>query len=154
MLNSPDFRELLSLFTEGKVRYLVVGGYAVMRYAEPRFTKDLDLWISPDADNASAVYAALKKFGAPLAGLTPKDFTEEGCFYQMGKPPFRLDILMSIPGADFESAWARRVEAMLDNLPVYFISREDLIRAKEASGRPQDRIDAENLRKADSPDLI
>jgi hypothetical protein len=148
MLTSPDFKELLKIFRSGNVRYLVVGGYAVMRYTEPRYTKDLDLWIATDAENAERVYAALKAFGAPLAGLTPKDFSVEGYFYQMGRPPFRLDIMMSIPGVTFESAWERREEVLIDGVPIPFISRADLIRAKKASGRPQDRIDIDRLEKA------
>lgn len=149
MLNSPDFKELLSLLEKHKVRYLVVGGYAVMKYTEPRYTKDLDLWISPDAANAEAVFTALGEFGAPLTGLTPADFTSEGYFYQMGRAPFRLDILMSLSGLEFEAAWSRRVEVRLGTTVVPFISRSDLIKSKEASARPQDLIDAENLRKAE-----
>jgi hypothetical protein len=131
------------------VRYLVVGGYAVMKYTEPRFTKDLDLWISTDEENSKAVFSALKEFGAPLKGLTPHDFTERGYFYQMGNSPFRLDIMMSIPGVEFETAWEHREEVLLEGLTLPFISRADLITAKDASGRAQDLLDAENLRKAD-----
>ena len=148
MLTSPDFKELLSLFRKHNVRYLVVGAYAVMRYTEPRFTKDLDLWIAIDKENAEAVYSALKEFGAPLLNLAPKDFTQEGYFYQMGSAPMRLDIMMSIPGVEFEFAWKRRVEVDLEGIPIPFISREDLMQSKKASGRPQDLIDIENLRKA------
>jgi len=132
-----------------KVRYLVVGGYAVMRYTEPHFTKDLDLWVSTDADNSNAVYEALREFGAPLKGLAPADFTQEGYFYQMGNPPFRLDVMMSIPGVTFEKAWANREMVQLEGLVVPFISKADLIKAKEVSGRPQDLIDAKELRKTD-----
>lgn len=149
MLTSPDFKELLSLLEKHKVRYLVVGGYAVMRYTEPRFTKDLDLWISTDKGNAAAVFAALKEFGAPLQDLTPDDFTEKDYFYQMGKPPFRLDIMMSIPGLEFETAWKHREEVMIEELAIPFISKADLIKTKEASGRAQDLMDAENLKKAE-----
>jgi hypothetical protein len=138
----------LSLFNANKVRYLVVGGYAVVQYAEPRFTQDLDLWISADPANAQAVYQSLREFGAPLVGLTPDDFAEEGYFYQMGVPPVRVDVLMGIPGVEFETAWARRMTADFDDLPVLFISREDLIAAKLASGRPQDLLDAKALTKA------
>ncbi len=148
MLTSPDFKELLSLLAKYKVRYLVVGGYAVMKYTEPRFTKDLDLWISTDEENSKAVYAALKEFGAPLKDLDPADFSEEGYFYQMGNPPFRLDVMMSISGVAFESAWANREEVQLEGLDIPFISKADLIRAKEASHRPQDSIDAKKLRNA------
>lgn len=98
MLTSPDFRELLSLFKKHSVRYLIVGGYAVMRYTEPRFTKDLDVLIAVDEGNPEAVYTALAEFGAPLNNLSPQDFAQEGYFYQMGSPPLRVDVLMSIPG--------------------------------------------------------
>jgi hypothetical protein len=157
MLTSPDFKELLSILEKHKVRYLVVGGYAVMKYTEPRFTKELDLWIATDEENARAVFAALKEFGAPLKGLTPHDFTEKGYFYQVGNPPLRLDIMMSIPGVEFESCWENREEVLLEKLAIPFISRSDLIKAKEASGRAQDLIDAENLRKAEQsnpPDRV
>jgi len=150
MLTSPDFRELLSLLEKYKVRYLVVGGYAVMKYTEPRFTKDLDLWISTDQENAKAVYAVLKQFGAPLNGLAPADFSQEGYFYQMGNPPFRLDVMMSISGVAFETAWANREKVQVEGLAIPFISKADLIKAKEASGRPQDLIDAKKLRKTES----
>jgi hypothetical protein len=82
-LNS-DFDDLLRLFNTYKVRYLVIGGYAVIRYTEPRYTKYLDLWIATDVENARAVFEALREFGAPLAGLAEADFSEEGFFYQMG----------------------------------------------------------------------
>jgi len=148
MLTSPDFKELLSLLEKHNVRFLVVGGYAVMRYTEPRFTKDLDLWISTDEENAKAIYAALKEFGAPLKGLAPANFTQEGYFYQMGNPPLRLDVMMSIPGVTFETAWINREKVQVEGLVVPFIAKADLIKAKETSGREQDLIDAKELRKA------
>jgi hypothetical protein len=148
MLTSPDFKELLSILAKYKVRYLVVGGYAVMKYTEPRFTKDLDLWIATDPQNAEAVFAALKEFGAPLKNLAPADFTREGYFYQMGNPPFRLDIMMSVPGVTFEAAWANRDKAQAEGLVIPFISKADLVKAKEASARDQDRIDVKKLREA------
>jgi hypothetical protein len=80
MLTHPDFKELLNVFNAHNVRDLVVGGYAVMEYSEPRFTKGLDLWISVDPENARSVYAALRAFGAPLAGLTEESFCQEGLF--------------------------------------------------------------------------
>ena len=149
MFANSDFSDLLRLFNAGRVRYLVIGGFAVIQYAEPRFTADLDLWVGTDPRNAGAVYEALREFGAPLSGLTAGDFAEEGYFYQMGVPPVRVDVLMGIPGIGFEEAWARRVEIDFDGLPVPFISREDLITAKRASGRPQDLIDVQSLLRTD-----
>ena len=140
-----DFSELLRIFNARNVKYLAVDGYALIQYTEPRYTKDLDLWISTEIQNAQAVFDALREFGAPLSGLTEKDFAEEGYFYQMGVPPVRIDLLICIPGPEFEEAWERRAETDVDGLLVPFISREDLIAAKVASGRPQDLIDAQSL---------
>ena len=149
MFVNSDFSDLLRLFDAERVRYLVIGGYAVIQYAEPRFTADLDLWTSTDLSNAGAVFRALREFGAPLAGLTADDFATEGYFYQMGVPPVRVDVLMGIPGVEFESAWSRRMEVDFDGLPVPFISRRDLIAAKRASGRPQDMADVRSLLLSD-----
>lgn len=120
----------------------MIGGYAVIKYTEPRYTKDLDLWVRADHENASAVFQALRAFGAPLVGMTEEDFAHEGYFYQMGVPPVRVDILMSITGLSFDQSWKQRIEANFDDLIVPFISREDLIISKLAAGRPQDLIDA------------
>src|SRR5262249_49953188 len=136
---------LLKIFNERKIRYLIVGGYAVMKYTEPRFTKDLDVWIEASPENAQRVFNALVEFGAPLHGLTEKDFEQEGSFYQMGRPPARIDILMSIDGVSFADAWQNRFGADLDGVPAMFISRQDLLVNKKATGRLQDQIDAENL---------
>ena len=145
MFVNSDFTDLLKIFNDNNVRYLVIGGYAVVQYSEPRYTKDLDLWISTDPTNAASIYKALQEFGAPLANLTVDDFAEEGYFYQMGVPPVRVDVLMGIPGGNFEEAWQKRVEVDFDGLKVLFISKDDLITVKRASGRPQDLIDAKNL---------
>jgi hypothetical protein len=148
MFVNSDFSDLLRLFNDNNVKYMVIGGYAVTQYAEPRFTKDLDLWISTDVQNASEVYQSLRAFGAPLENLSESDFAEEGYFYQMGVPPMRIDLLMGIPGVDFDEAWQRHVDVDFDGLRVCFISRQDLITAKLASGRPQDLLDAEALAQA------
>jgi hypothetical protein len=154
MLTSPDFKELLKLFEKHKIRYLIVGGYAVMKYSEPRFTKDLDVFIATDQENAKNVYLALKEFGAPLENLSSDDFAHEGYFYQMGRPPLRVDIMMSIPGIEFDVAWKNRELVEFDDFKLFFISRPDLIRAKEASGRPQDKIDVEKLKEAEQLDSL
>jgi hypothetical protein len=147
----PDFKELLSVFNTRNVRYLLVGGYAVSLHAQPRATKDLDLWVSPDPANAQAVFSALSEFGAPLNGLAVADFTDPNTFFHMGTAPLAVDILLSIQGVDFNAAWDRRVEIEIDaekGLCVPVISSEDLITAKLASSRTQDLADAEALREA------
>ena len=145
MFVNADFSELLNLFNRNNVKYLIIGGYAVVQYTEPRYTKDLDIWVSADTVNAAAVYKSLREFGAPLSGLTESDFAEEGYFYQMGVPPIRVDIFMGLPGIAFLRAWQNRVNIDFDDLTVSFISKEDLIIAKRATGRPQDLIDADLL---------
>jgi predicted nucleotidyltransferase len=149
MFVNSDFSDLLRIFNAKNVRYLVIGGYAIVQYGEPRLTKDLDLWISTDSANAEAVYESLREFGAPLTNLTVKDFSEDGYFFQMGVPPIRVDVLMGIPGVQFDDCWKRRVVVEFDGLKVSFISKQDLILAKRASGRPQDLIDADFLTETD-----
>jgi predicted nucleotidyltransferase len=145
MFVNSDFSDLLQIFNAREVKYLVIGGYAVVQYAEPRFTKDLDILISTEPVNAQAVYAALREFGAPLTGLTPKDFSEEGFFFQIGVSPVRVDVLMGIPGIHFDECWNRRMEVDFDGLKVIFISKQDLIASKRAAGRPQDLLDVDLL---------
>jgi hypothetical protein len=146
-----DYKDLLSAFHAHGVRYLIVGGYAVIFHAQPRFTRDIDLFIKADAANAQAVYAALAEFGAALEGILPEDFADRGSFFRFGRDPRGFDILPNLPGVDFEAAWGRRVEGVLDaatGLKGFFISREDLIAAKLAAGRPQDLADVSALQKA------
>jgi hypothetical protein len=144
LLNS-DLLEFLSVFRESEVRFLVVGGYAVMKYTEPRATKDIDLWIDTTLDNAQRVYQALARFGAPLAGYTPDDFTDPESFFQIGVT-FRVDLITSMPaGLSFDDAWDRRVIGTLHGQEVPFISIQDLIISKRGTGRPQDQLDLKNL---------
>ncbi len=138
---SSEFEELLKLFNDSDVKYLIVGGHAVMLYTEPRYTKDLDLWIEASEENATKVFRSLAAFGAPLTGLSPADFSREGFFYQIGVPPARIDILMSIDGVRFQEAWPKRRQAELGAQQVWFISREDLVRNKRACGRHIDLHD-------------
>ena len=137
-----DFKELLSILNDEEVRYLVVGGYAVSLHAQPRATKD--------RLNAAALFRALARFGAPLEGLTPNDFTEHGSFFRMGMPPVMVDILPEIAGIDFDQVWQRRVTETIDaetGLKAAFISADDLIAAKLASGRAQDLADVAALHR-------
>ena len=120
-------------------------------HAQPRATKDLDLLVSADEENGEAIFAALAEFGAPVSGLSARDFTEPGAFFRMGTPPAMVDILPTISGVEFEKAWSRRVMAQIDeSLTAPFISREDLRAAKVASGRPQDLADVAALDEAES----
>lgn len=142
---SSDFEELLRIFNAAGVKYLIVGGHAVMLYTEPRYTKDLDIWVEASERNAATLFHALAGFGAPLSGLSAADFAREGFFYQIGVPPVRVDILMSIDGVAFAEAWPHRNRAKLGGEEAWFIGRAELIRNKRASGRHIDLHDADLL---------
>jgi len=143
---NQDFKDLLRVFKKEKVRYLIVGGYAVIKHAEPRYTKDLDVWVAADRENAERVYRALTEFGAPIADMKPEDFEHEGYFFTMGIAPSRIDIFLGLEQLDFEESWEKRVVATLDNTEIYFIAKDDLIKNKEAIGRLQDLADVEKLK--------
>ncbi len=147
---NQDFKELLQAFNAETVRYLIIGGYAVIKHTEPRYTKDIDLWVSPDRENSEKVYKALVQFGAPISELQPKDFTKEGFFFTMGIAPSRIDILFHLEELNFEECWDRRVDGSLGETGVVFISRDDLIKNKESVGRLQDLADVEKLRETDN----
>jgi hypothetical protein len=128
-----------------------VGGFAVIFHAQPRFTKDLGLYIKADAENAKATYAALAAFGAALKDIRPEDFADRGSFFRFGRDPRGFDILPEILGVDFDAAWDRRVESVVDvntGLKANFISAADLIASRLASGRPQDLADADAVKRA------
>src|SRR5205085_8704253 len=93
---NSDFKDLLRDFNAAGIRYLIVGGYAVMVHTEPRYTKDLDIWIDRDEQNARAVLAALADFGAPIGEVTPADLIEPDVFFQIGIEPVRIDIMTTV----------------------------------------------------------
>jgi hypothetical protein len=146
-----NFKDLLSAFHAHGVKYLVVGGYAVIFHAQPRSTKDIDLLIQTDSENARAIYAALADFGLPLGDIVAEDFAEKGSFFRFGYEPQTVDILPEVPGVSFEEAWQRRVPGLVDpatGLTAFFMSAEDLIASKLASGRPQDLADVDAIRRS------
>lgn len=147
---NSDFRDLLCLFAEHGVRYLVVGGYAVIHYTEPRFTKDIDLWIEPSEENAGRVEMALAAFGTPLIEITRTDLAEEKTQFRIGLPPTCVDILTSVPGLIFRESWSRRETVdHEDGFSLFYVGKADLITAKEVAGRDQDVADLRKLRDTD-----
>jgi len=146
---NDDFRDLLILFADAGVEFVIVGAYAVAFHGAPRASGDIDVFIRPSPENAERVFGALARFGAPVqsAGATPTDFAQPGLVYQIGLPPRRIDILTQISGVTFEEAWASRVVAEVDGRAVGFIGREALLKNKEATGRIRDLADAARLRK-------
>lgn len=143
---NSDFKDLLRIFEETGVRYLIIGGYAIAEYVEPRYTKDLDIWVDNSHENAHLLINALREFGAPLLDTTEEDFVEPTTVYQMGLPPARIDVLAGLEEMNFSQCWERRSIVKMGDLSLNYISAEDLLVSKEIAARPQDLIDAENLR--------
>ena len=147
MIEFPqDFKEFLKLLNLKKIEYLVIGGYAVGYHGYPRATGDLDIWIAIDRDNASKIADALKEFGFNLSEDDKIILQTEKKIMRMGVPPMRLEILTSIDGVSFAKCFKNRVIADIDNVQVNFISKNDLLRNKLASARPQDIVDANKLK--------
>ena len=146
---SQDYEEFIAALNEHGVRYLVVGAHAVALHARPRATRDLDLLLDPTRVNARKVLATLRDFfgGADL-GYTVEDVTDPRSIIQLGVAPIRIDLLSEIPGfPSFKAAWKNRVEARFGSVSTHYLGLEDLIRAKNAAGRLQDRADVRVLRR-------
>jgi len=146
MLN-PDFRDMLSCLKDEEVDFLIVGAYALAAHGFPRATGDLDIWIRNDPENALRILCALSKFGAPAKQLSANDFTSTDLIVQLGVEPCRIDLLTGIDGVEFEEAWRNRVNISLDNLEIFVLSKEDLLRNKVATGRDKDQGDIIWLKK-------
>ncbi len=148
-----DWTDLLAALDLFEIEYLIIGGLAYGIHAEPRYTKDLDILVHVNPDSADRLFEALKQFGAPIQFMRPSDFLKPDFVFYFGSPPWRIDVLTSIPGVDFSSAYQDRITAELGGYRATFISKDWLIRAKVESGRPQDLVDVTVLRMSqDSPD--
>lgn len=141
----PDVLELLRAFAGREVRYLVVGAHALGYWAQPRATGDLDLFVEPVPDNARRILAALADYGAPLAGLTAADLATPGVVFQMGEPPWRIDLNTELTGITFADAWREHATVAVEGVEIPIIGRAAMIANKRAVGRPKDRFDLELL---------
>ncbi|HLA12940.1 MAG TPA: hypothetical protein VJ023_20310 [Pyrinomonadaceae bacterium] len=146
---NPDFKELLLAFNAHHVDYLVVGAHALAAHGHVRATKDLDLWVRPDQENAQKVLTALSDYGAPAGDLTADDLSKKGTIFQIGIPPLRIDIITNIDGVEFAEAWSERLETGFAGITAFVISRTHLIKNKRTAGRLQDLADVAELEKKD-----
>lgn len=142
---AADFRDFLSLCLFHKVRFLVIGGYAVVNYSRPRYTGDLDLWVDASEENACCVVAALRDFGLAGEDITIEMITCRSQIIRLGFEPMRLELFTRIPGLEFDDCYPRRVDVKIGALQVPFISLEDLKTNKRITGRPKDLQDLEEL---------
>ena len=144
MLNE-DYKEMLQLLLDNKVKFLVVGAYAMGAYGYPRATGDFDIWIETSCENAKRVYNCLAQFGAPLAEITEETFCQEDVVFQIGVAPRRIDIITKIDGVEFDKAYVEREEIEIEGISIPFISKENLIKNKLSTGRDKDKLDAKYL---------
>jgi predicted nucleotidyltransferase len=142
---SQDFKEFVILLQEKKVKYLVVGGYAVGIHGHPRYTGDLDIWILRDKKNIEGLIECLADFGFDSFELAPDDFLDVDNIIQLGYPPNRIDLMTNIDGVRFEEAYPNRKEVEIDGLKIAFIGYQDLILNKKTVDRNRDKDDIENL---------
>ncbi len=142
---SYDYRDLFKILNRYRVRYLIVGAYAVTFYTEPRFTKDLDIWVEANIKNAERLYKALTKFGAPLEDIRSEDFANERMIYQIGVAPVRVDIMMGLPGLKFEQAWKKRKKSEYADISINILGIKELIYSKRKTKREQDILDIKKL---------
>jgi hypothetical protein len=136
-----DFSEFIACCIARDVQFLIVGGYAVAAHGHPRYTKELDVWVLVDPENASRLIDALEDFGFGSVGLTTDDLLDTDAVIQLGYPPKRIDLLTSVDGLTFEACYDDRVTIDIDGIPVPFIDLVNLRRNKRATGRPQDLAD-------------
>jgi predicted nucleotidyltransferase len=148
MLNK-DYKDMLQALSDEKVKFLLVGAYALAAHGYPRATMDIDIWIMPSPENAAAVMRALGRFGAPLRDLSTSDFQTEGIIFQIGVAPRRIDIITSIDGLTFDDAFLHSMVVAIDGLEIRIPSVPDLIINKRASGRTKDLADVEMLEGAE-----
>lgn len=145
MILNSDFREFVKLLTENKVKYLIVGGYAVGVHGYPRYTGDLDIWINNTYENARRVLKCVEDFGFSSYNLSVSDFTKEGNIIQLGYPPVRIDIINQVDGVNFADCFKNKKEVAADDVTLSFIGYDDLLKNKKSTSRPRDIDDIENL---------
>ena len=138
-----DFREFIECLNKYEVKYLLVGGWAVGIYGNPRATKDIDFLIGTDDENIDRLQKALFEFGAPT--VANEVFQEPGNVYRIGSSPIQIDIINKASGIDFDACYARRKELSTDEVMISMITKADLITNKKASGRLRDLADVEFL---------
>ena len=142
---SQDFKEFIISLNDNRVRYLVVGGYAVTLHGYPRLTKDIDVWYDRSLENVIKLGEALNDFGMGSLGLDQSDFMVEDQIIQLGYPPNRIDLISSLPGVQFSHCYLNRQIIVIDEIEVHVISLPDLKANKKATGRAQDLADLEHL---------
>lgn len=145
MVLHQDYKELLRLLDENNVDYLVVGAFVLGFLGAPRNTGDMDIWIRADEENAKRMVKVMSDFGFGSLGYSAADFLDKNSVVQLGVPPVRIDIMMSVSGVEFEEAFLNKMSMESDGVKIYYLCKEDFIKNKKALGRLKDLADIESL---------
>ncbi len=121
----------------------------MIHHSQPRYTKDIDIWLEPSQENSTKLMRAFRMFGIPMVGITQEDFATPGIQFNLGVAPCEIDFLTTIPGLEFSDAWEKRATCEDEGFPIHYLGKRDLIRSKEVAGRFQDLADIDELRRAD-----
>jgi predicted nucleotidyltransferase len=142
-----DYVDLLRELVDAHAQFVLVGGWAVAVHGHGRATDDMDVFVRATPANATRVFTALPRFGAPLEahGLTEGVFAEARYGYRLGRKPLLIEILTSIDGIDFDEASRDAVEVVVAGIRVPVIGFEALLKNKRAAGRPKDLADIDAL---------
>ena len=147
-----DFKEFIELLNANCVEYLLVGGYAVSYYSQPKFTQDIDFWINPSGENAKKMIKVLAEFGFASLNITEDDLTNPDMVIQLGRPPMRIDIITAISGLEFNEAYPNRTEGKYFDVNIMILGKQDLLKNKKLTGREKDRFDIDWIKKYSNKD--
>lgn len=145
MMLNEDYKDILQIFIDERVKFLLIGAYALAAYGYPRATLDIDLWVMPSMENGEAVLRSLKRFGAPLGDLSSTDFSQNEIVFQIGIAPCRIDIITGVDGLDFENAFKQSQTVEIAGISIPVVSMGDLVKNKKSTGRLKDLADVEVL---------
>jgi hypothetical protein len=140
-----DFKELLILFNENNVEYVIVGSYALAFHGAPRYTGDIDIFVRSSSENAGKIIAVLNDFGFASLGLKSSDFQQPDQVIQLGVPPVRIDLITSITAVSWEEAIDGSEQGKYGDTQVRYLGKKEYVKNKKAIGRKKDLADLEAI---------
>ena len=146
---NPDFYDFIQALNNNGVRYLLVGGYSVILHGYARTTGDMDIWVDKKDENYTYLLNAFNEFKMPVFDMTKNNFLNNAAIdvFTFGKSPVSIDLMTAVKGLNFDDAYTNSEIHQVDDLKIRVVHYNDLLIAKQASGRPRDLDDIENLKK-------
>ena len=146
-LLNPDFQDFIKCFNRHKVRYVLVGGYAVIYHGYNRSTGDLDIFVEATVANYNRIVQAFEEFKMPVFDMTQSTFlnTESYEVFTFGVPPVSIDIITVLRGVTFDEAFTMSTNGLIDGITIRVLLKNGLLIAKKLSNRPKDLEDIQQL---------